>query len=367
MRQDPPSPSSSGPLRSATHSCEQAGSFREEAFRGFVRHFIALLEQEKVPMDKVLLSQTLAPVQPVLDPGAVVRRVEELLAEALKELPARTEALAARVSERFASEIHGLFCLSVGRYLEALGWRQPVGQSLEAESMALAQVVERLLFPMVRREAAGRVAQEAAQGTRPAGPAPGAAHEPAPAPPPPAHPLLDAFGRALFTPVEAHYPIRGQEESVRRGQPAFPRPFCAPALAEIKFRLIGGDKYDATNEKFIASIRKHCHVEGQLDPARLKEYFQHETVRQYLIAYCLHLLKALMPEERKETFLANVNARIQKHSQEPIREFLPMHLAMLTTGWALYVFDHLADARSSGTVSGVLRHYIPGRMSGRAD
>ncbi len=279
--------------------------FSTDSLKALTGHVCSLLDQCQVPVDKGLLRQTLTAIQPNMEPAAVGRCMKDLLERESKANPASEEALAEKAAALFAGAMSEAYCLHVGRYLEAVNWNKPLNQAVEAEARSFGQTVLRRLLPLARVAATGCVAPRVVQ--------------------PPAHPLLDAFGRSLLSPLERRYPILDQEDSPRRGAPGFPRAFCAPVLAEIKFRLIGDDKYDATNAKFIHSIRNHCHVEGQLDRAKMQEYFDHPTVRQYVVAYSLHL-------------------------------------SMLTTSWALFVFDNRDSAPLSSATHRILRFYIPGRM-----
>ena len=324
--------------------------FSTELLRSLHGHVYSLLDRFGIPVDKNLLRQAVTAIQQEVEPATLSRTLRGLLEQELKAGPVQSGDqsgdLAGRTAASLAGTLGETYRKHLVRYLAAVRWRQPPGPTLEEAFTVLGQELHRQVLPLVRAEARDSAA------TRPAAPA--------------GHPLLDAFGRGLLSPVETRYPILDQDGH-RRGVPGFPRIFCAPALAEIKFRLIGDDKYDATNAKFIESIRKHCHVEGQLDRSKLREYFQYPAVRQYLTAYCIHLLKHLLDEDRRDIFQANVNVRLRKNVTDTAREFTDMYMSILTSSWALFVFDNLEGKHRTGAVPRILRHYIPGKMADFGD
>ncbi len=320
--------------------------FCAELRRSWHGHMYSLLDRFGVPVDKDLLRQALTAIQREVEPGAVCRSLRTLLDQEIKASPGLPEDLAERTATSLAGVLGNAHRGHLSRYLAAVRWRQSPGQTIEEEVRAFGQDLHRKLLPLVRAEAKGCGVCQIGQSR--------------------GHPLLDAFGRGLLSPVEEHYPILDQDGE-RRGVPGFPRIFCAPVLAEVKFRLIGDDKYDATNAKFIESIRKHCQVEGQLDRTKLREYFRYPAVRQYLTAYSIHLLKHLMDEDRRDLFQDNVNVRLRKNVTDTAREFRPMHMSILTSCWALFVFENLEGKHRSGVVPRILRYYIPGKMEGFGD
>jgi hypothetical protein len=330
----------------------------------------SLLDQCGIPVDKEPLRQTLAAIQLEADPGAVSRTLCALLEREVKARSGPPESLAERTAASLAGVLGRAYRGHLGRYLAAVNWRQPPGPAVEAAVGSLDQDLLRRVLPLVRAAARGRAepgpARPAGQSAAQATIQPVAQALVQPVAAPAGHPLLDAFGRGLLSPVENRYPILDQDGH-RRSVPGFPRIFCAPVLAEIKFRLIGDDKYDATNAKFIESIRKHCQVEGQLDRSKLREYFQYPAVRQYLTAYCIHLLKHLLDEDRRDIFQANVNVRLRKNVTDTAREFTDMYMSILTSSWALSVFDNLEGKHRTGAVPRILRYYIPGKMADFGD
>ncbi|MCA1943894.1 MAG: hypothetical protein LDL30_01245 [Desulfovibrio sp.] len=190
--------------------------------------------------------------------------------------------------------------------------------------------------------------------------------------------LLDAFGRGLLHPVDCQ---RGIEACCLTSDTHFPRLLCAPVLQALRCYVIGSEKYDATNRKILQSIYRYCTAESQFQRSRLAEYFEEPHVRQYLLAYLLHILNVLCEESKVEAF-SNV---VQSHlaalpldmfpspvagSQRDAKglgvldapTFCATHRAMLLQAWAQYCLGHLEVLPGRRRAVKILRHHLPGLM-----
>ncbi|AGW12946.1 hypothetical protein DGI_1072 [Megalodesulfovibrio gigas DSM 1382 = ATCC 19364] len=169
--------------------------------------------------------------------------------------------------------------------------------------------------------------------------------------------LLDAFGRGLLHPVDC---CRGIDSCTLASDTNFPRLLCAPVLQALRSYVIGSDKYDATNKKLIQSIYKYCTAQSEFQRSRLTEYFEEPHVKQYLLAYIVHILQVFCEETKLEAFANVVRANLKEVPGTEGIGFRQIHLSMLVHSWARCCLDNLGTLRGRKRVVQILRVHLPG-------
>lgn len=169
--------------------------------------------------------------------------------------------------------------------------------------------------------------------------------------------LLDAFGRGMLYPVEQSY---GIDSCSLDSEDCFPRELCGPVLEALKDYLIGYEKYDATNRKFIKSIYKYCGTEQKFDRNKLAEYFIEPNVLQYILAYLIYILKLLCNDSKLSTFSSVVTTNLRESQRDETLTFRHIHLRMLQESWAMFCLDHIDNIKGKKKAAEIIQTHLPG-------
>ncbi|WP_187170336.1 response regulator [Salidesulfovibrio onnuriiensis] len=157
------------------------------------------------------------------------------------------------------------------------------------------------------------------------------------------HSLMDAFGRGLFEPVDATYPITTDIRGTATKQRCFPRELCRPVLSTLRDFIVGKKKYDVANEKILNSVRKYFGHKFGFDRGQLEEYYTHPKVRQYLVSHILNCLKIMSSDLKLENFMRMVNERARQAKISPEIRFEEAQWRMLSSAWRKFVGRNLGD------------------------
>jgi hypothetical protein len=175
--------------------------------------------------------------------------------------------------------------------------------------------------------------------------------------------ILDAFGRGILHPLD-DYGIIGETDKTDNGAPCFPRCMCGPFLDTVKNYLIGRDKYDATNQRFLASITKYCNTDTRFDKQELNTYFDHDKVKQFLVNYMLFMLDALRDTKKREGFHARFHDAVDQSRRAKDIGFLSKgridhFIDIVLQAWGRFCFQHMEGRESHAKANRILQWYVP--------
>jgi hypothetical protein len=174
--------------------------------------------------------------------------------------------------------------------------------------------------------------------------------------------IMDAFGRGLLYPIEQAGALKDADERIE-DEFIFPRPLCGPLLATVKNYLIGPEKYDITNQRFLASIIKYCQTDSNFTKDDLDTYFMNEKVLKYLLGYILFLLSAVRTAPKREAvfqqFRKNVAGMNRAKALGLSDEELRTTLEFVFTTWARFTHAHLNEPGEFSKARLILAAYLP--------
>ncbi len=168
--------------------------------------------------------------------------------------------------------------------------------------------------------------------------------------------ILDAFGRGLLHPIEVKL---GIENSALDDFEHYPRLYCGPTLAALKSYILGTEKYEVTNRKMLKSIYKFCAAEEKFQREKLSRYFEEEHVKQYILAYILHILQVLEPEHKRMAFMQVIQNELTEIDEDLEDAFTEARLYQLLETWAHYVYEHRGIVSGKKKAQRILQTYLP--------
>ncbi len=170
--------------------------------------------------------------------------------------------------------------------------------------------------------------------------------------------VQDVFGRIILNPLDEYYSVEDVSTEVDLQRLVFPRSFCAATLKIIRTYVIGVEKYELLNTGLLSSIQRLCGKE-KINREDCRNYLGGPDLERYLTSYCLHILSALLDEERRESFSQRIDIELNQSRPDLGYSFTDKHLNMLLDSWANYVFDKVEDLNKRKRTKNILRNFIP--------
>lgn len=170
-------------------------------------------------------------------------------------------------------------------------------------------------------------------------------------------PLLDAFGRALFSPLDAHDCIADRQEAGRTARTFFPRVFCLPVLGAIKTLFVGEERYESINATLRELVKKYCEKEDGFDHYELRLFFSQDKLVGYVITYMLSILSMLSSRDKRTLFMESVNNSLVQSAYENTPVFEKRHFDLLTKTWASFIHRNLHMIRTRDAALKILKQY----------
>lgn len=171
--------------------------------------------------------------------------------------------------------------------------------------------------------------------------------------------LVDAFGRGLIEPIESYCTVQDCDPCETDAGKAFPRVFCAPVLKTIKNLIVGREKYNSINAIFLNKVSQYCESKSRFEPDEVKDFYTQGKVQFYIASYLLYILKTLMDDNKRQSFLMNVDNYVKKATGSDQYRMSETHFNMMTSAWARFINENRSKLKSRKAAGRILRRYIP--------
>jgi len=170
---------------------------------------------------------------------------------------------------------------------------------------------------------------------------------------------IDTFGRGLLEPIDIHLGIKDCQLNELKKAGFFPRIFCKSILEVIKMYMIGVEKYQKINAIFQNKVSQFCGVKGHYEYGELHDFFTQTKIKIYIASQLLYILKMLIDEQKRSTFLSQINHNLKNlYGDNELIKFDPKRFEDVVQSWAVFVNQNVASLKSPTATLDILRHYI---------